>query len=89
MRNLSPLGSTSSCSSVNESFWRFHVSAWVLRNSATAFVTVDFTGDGSPTKRASNVTCSGNQLNKQKKLLLVNGNTVEKKIKTNKLSTIQ
>lgn len=54
--------STSSCSSVNESFWTLHVSAWVRRNSATAFVTVDFTGDGSPTNRASKVTCSGSQL---------------------------
>lgn len=72
---------TSSCSSVNESFWRFHVSAWVLRNSATAFVTVDFTGDGSPTKRASNVTCSGNQLKQNK--FLVNGNIVEGTIKSN------
>lgn len=53
---------TSSCSSVKESFWMFHVSAWVRRNSATALVTVDFIGVGSPAKRASNVTCSGNQL---------------------------
>ena len=47
---------TSSCSSVKESFWMFHVSAWVRRNSATALVTVDFTGVGSPAKRASKVT---------------------------------
>lgn len=53
---------TSSCSSVNNSFWTFHVSAWVRLNSATALVTVDLTGDGSPLKRASSVTCSGNQL---------------------------
>lgn len=43
------------------------MSACVLRNSATAFVTVDLTGDDSPTNRANNVACSGNQLKKQKK----------------------
>ena len=53
---------TSSCSSVNESFWTLQVSAWVRQNSATDFVTVDLTGDGSPTKRANKVACSGNQL---------------------------
>jgi len=53
---------TSNCSSVNCSFWKFQVSAWVLRNSATALVTVDLTGDGSATKRANSVTWSGNQL---------------------------
>lgn len=54
---------TSNCSSVNCSFWKFQVSAWVRRNSATALVTVDLTGDGSPTKRANKVTWSGSQLN--------------------------
>ena len=53
---------TSNCSSVNCSLWKFQVSAWVRRNSATALVTVDLTGDGSPTKRANKVTCSGSQL---------------------------
>lgn len=53
---------TSSCSSVNESLWTFHVSACVRRNSAIAFVTVDFRGDGSDTNWASKVTCAGNQL---------------------------
>jgi hypothetical protein len=46
----------SSWSSVKASFWMLHVSACVRLNSATAFVTVDLMGAGSPMKQARSVT---------------------------------
>jgi hypothetical protein len=66
----------SSSSSVKASFWMLHVSACVLLNSATALVTVDFTGDGSRMKRASRVTWPGSQL--QRLMQVWNNGTINR-----------
>lgn len=67
----------SNSSSVKASFWMLHVSACVRLNSATAFVTVDFMGEGSRIKRASRVTWLGSQLQRQRKVRLKTNRTVK------------